>query len=294
MTNKYIDLHMHTFYSDGTDSPETLVRAARLRGTEVMTISDHDTMKGYELGLKEANKWGITLIPGVEVSTELYHILGLGVNPYDLGFKEFLDRVQNIQKQTSGKRIEALANSGIPITLEKLEKYFPESRLGKYNVFMTMLLDPECRNFLEREYPGASPNELFRKHLKNKGMSTKINIDGEITAKEAIEQIHSAGGIAVIAHPFKQVRDIEKELGELRSYLIDGLEIQPNYGNKNIPFREYAEKHGMKMTYGSDYHGPAFDRPLLGRERGVAVDLEELLKGTWFMNQNKKAIEVLV
>ena len=105
-----------------------------------------------------------------------------------------------------------------------------------------------------------------------------VEHDEDVHSKEAIDTIHAAGGIAIVAHPFKQVKDFEKEMASLVRKGIDGLEIQPNYGTKNDPFRAYAEKHGLMMTYGSDFHGAGYDRPLLGRgKQNALTNLDEML-----------------
>ena len=273
---QYVDLHMHTFYSDGTDDPRSLVRASKMKGIDVMAITDHDIMSAYFEAIKEAEKWNIKLIPGVEISTEKYHILGLNVEPYNLGFQIFLGNIRQNQRELCDQRIEVLSDYGVPISYEKLEKHFPDSRLGKWNVFMTMVRDPECSEYLRTKHNGESYEELFGYYIKN--IAGKVPGVPEVASRDAIEQIHNVGGIAVIAHPFKEVRNIEKELGKLRSEGIDGLEIQPNYGDKNIPFREYAMQHGMIMTYGSDWHGPTFPRPLLGKGENYVENLDEILR----------------
>ena len=273
---KYIDLHMHTFYSDGTDDPTSLVRASKMKGIDVMAITDHDILSGYNEAKNEANKWGIKLIPGVEVSTEKYHILGLNVEPDSLKFQIFLGNIRKNQRELCDQRIEVLSDYGVPITSEKLDHFFPDSRVGKWNVFMTMVRDPACSEYLARNHENIDHETLFRHYIGN--VAKKLPGVPEVTSREAIEAIHNAGGIAIIAHPFKEVENIEEELDKLRGEGIDGLEIQPNYGDKNIPFRDYAIQHGMIMTYGSDWHGPTFPRPLLGRGENYIENLDEILR----------------
>ena len=72
---KYIDFHSHTFYSDGSDSPGSLIRAVKTKGVDSLAITDHDTMAGYYKGIEEAKKWNLRLIPGVAESTRKNHIL---------------------------------------------------------------------------------------------------------------------------------------------------------------------------------------------------------------------------
>ncbi|GEM_PF-932975 len=275
---QYVDLHMHTFYSDGTDDPTSLVRASKMKGIDVMAITDHDILlcTAYDDAKREADKWNIKIIPGVEVSTERYHILGLNVDPFKLEFQRLLWDIRTNQRELCHQRIEVLKKHGVPISYEKLERNFPESRLGKWNIFMTMVRDEECSEYLARNHKNLDHETLFRHYIVN--IAKKLPGVPEVTSRDAIEAIHNAGGIAVIAHPFKEVENIEEELGKLRGEGIDGLEIQPNYGDKNIPFREYAEQNGMIMTYGSDWHGPAFPRPLLGRGENYVENLDEILR----------------
>lgn len=265
MEQKYVDLHTHTFYSDGLDTPDTVVRNSFLKGTEVLAITDHDTMAGYEEAKKEADRWGMQLIPGVEVSTEIYHILGLNVNPYSERFQNFLKKSREIQREICEKRIKLLQKAKYPITLEKVVAAFPKSRLGKYNVFMTMLIDPECRKMIKETYGIQPYTEIFQFLLGKKGIAGKIEKDRYISSSEAIKEIKAAGGIAIVAHPFKEART-PADLDILFEEGLDGLEIQPNYADSNNPYLEYALKKRCRITYGSDYHGSAFTRPLLSRK----------------------------
>jgi len=257
----FVDLHTHTIYSDGIDDPMTLVIAAKLKGIDALAITDHDIMDGYLGAIAEAEKWGLRLIPGVEVSTEKYHILGLNVDPGDKKFQRFLKLVRSYQKETAGKRIEVLQDLGVPITMEKLEMAFPESRLGRYNVFMTMVMDKECREYFRKQNGGVSPDEIytmfFRKNERVKNVERK-----DVKPEEAIRQIHEAGGIAVIAHPFKNIDNI-MEMDALVEAGLDGVEMQPKHFHGE-DYLEYAKKKELMITYGSDYHGASHDRPLLG------------------------------
>ena len=272
MTGQYVDLHNHTVYSDGVDNPAGIVRNAKMKGIDILAITDHDTMAGYEEARKEAELWNMKLIPGVEVSTEIYHILGLNVNPKDNEFQNFLGKVQEYQKEICRRRIKILQDYGVPISMEKLQNAFPKSRLGKYNIFMTMLRDPECNFYIEEKHADLSPDELFSFYLRNKGVAAKITGEsGYVSSKEAIDAIHKAGGIAIIAHPFKEIKEnVRETLDKLVEQGIDGLEVQPFYGDKNNEFRKYAEEKGLMISYGSDFHGASFYRPMMGRNGNLA------------------------
>ncbi|MDP3882310.1 MAG: PHP domain-containing protein [Nanoarchaeota archaeon] len=260
----YIDWHTHTIYSDGLDSPDTVVRNSKFKGIESLAITDHDTLEGYWEAVPEAAKWRIELVPGVEVSTRVYHILGLGIDPKNPEFNAFLEKVQGLQAKVCEQRIEKLQAAGYPITMEKLKDAFPKSRIGKYNIFMAMVQDEACSEMMMKEYGNFPPRDMFRKIFGTQGIAGKIENKYFVRAGEAIAEIHKAGGIAIVAHPFKQA-DNPENLDSLVEKGLDGLEIQPNYGKDNDPFLEYARSRGLPVTYGSDSHGATLDRPLLGR-----------------------------
>jgi len=274
---QFVDLHSHTLYSDGMNCPQDLVINAKMKGTEVFAITDHDTMAAYKEGKEEAEKWGLTLVPGVEVTVDNYHILGLNVDPNFQPFQDFLQRSRDIQESATRVRVGIMQKHGIPITMEKIKKLFshPQARLGRWSIIYTMLQDPEGMKYFAENNRGQTPDQIFRHYLGSKGIAGRIPKYQCIDSLEAITAIHEAGGIAAIAHPFKQVKDM-KELDVLREMGMDGLEIQPNYTDRNIPFQQYAEKNGLKVTYGSDFHGPAFHRKLLGKEYGNELDVREL------------------
>jgi len=279
MVKKYIDLHSHTFYSDGCDDPKSLIRAAKLKGTDIFAITDHDTLDGYFRGIEEAKKWNICLIPGVEVTTKHYHILGLNIDPYNRDFANFLAHIRGLQEKVCQQRIEMAHAAGLPITLEKVIRAFPHSRIGKYNLLMTIIQDPECIAYTEQHHPGASPDDLFTSYFKKGGIAGSVEQRHYVRAKEAIDAIHAADGVAIVAHPFKQIKaDIPRHLDSLVAKGIDGLEIQPNYGSANNPFRAYALENSLLMSYGSDYHGPTVARPLLGRGQENGIDEEDFEK----------------
>jgi predicted metal-dependent phosphoesterase TrpH len=119
----------------------------------------------------------------------------------------------------------------------------------------------------------------MKQYLKRNGVASKIKVYEDIDPKLAIDAIHNAGGKAIIAHPFKEVKNLESELKTLREKGLDGIEMQPNFGMKNLPFLQYATRHNMLVTYGSDYHGGSMSaRHLLGRVQNNAIDIAPYLR----------------
>jgi predicted metal-dependent phosphoesterase TrpH len=216
-------------------------------------------MFGYFQGIPHAKKWGMELVPGVEVTTSLYHILGLHVDPTNQTFQDFLKHSRELQELRCAAKCEVLQSQGWPISIEKVREAFPNARRGTYNILMAMYQDEACRDFIARALPGISPQEIMDDRID----VIRIGKKKAVRSKETIEQIHAAGGIAIVAHPFKQTNDLEN-IARLVKKGLDGVEVQPNYGDRNIPFERYARKNGLIITLGSDYHGPPVDRKLLG------------------------------
>ncbi len=271
-TKKYIDFHTHTYYSDGIGTPEMSVRMARIKGLDFVAITDHDKTDGYEEALIAGKEWGIKVIPGVEVSTDVYHILGLGVNPENPELIKFLEKSNSEQRNVCIARINYLQSKGVPITLEKVVRTCPVSRLGKFNILYTMLRDSDCRDFFVRQEGRKLTKKLYEKYLRNQdGKEEVVDKNTSITAPEAIKQIHNAGGIAIIAHPFKEVKELS-ELDRLIEAGLDGLEIQPGFNGENDMARKYAAEHNLPLTYGSDYHGGLFGRQMLEMDGDNILD----------------------
>ena len=277
---KHIDFHSHTVYSDGSDTPENLIRAMHMSGVDIAAVTDHDTLASYPRAKKEAERYGFSIIPGVEITTTRYHILGLNVDVNNADLQNLLSLSRELQIEDCRRRIDKLTVHGAPITLNKLQETYPDARVGTWNITMTMLADAPCRDYLARMHGRVpTPREVHNFYLGKAGIGAKVKRDETIHSKEAIASIHEAGGIAIVAHPFNQVQDIEKELGRLCEKGLDGLEIQPNYGMQNEPFSTYALQHNLMMTYGSDFHGAGYTRQLLGRRENCLENqvLEEML-----------------
>lgn len=272
MKTQYADLHSHTFYSDGMDTPEQNVRNAARSGLGILAITDHDTTRGYEEAKKEAEKYGIEIIPGVEVTTRDYHILGLGIDVNNRSLQKFLEKGRYIQEQVCRSRTKKLAAYGAPIEFRMVRETFPTSRLGKCNIFYTMMESKEGRRYLEEKTGKNDFLGMYFGFMKLTKALGKDNFPGEITPEETIKQIHQAGGIAILAHPALDIKDMS-ELDKLVEQGIDGLEVQPNYIESYAPYEAYACERGLKITRGSDFHGQIFaKRPLLNRDNALRIE----------------------
>jgi 3',5'-nucleoside bisphosphate phosphatase len=274
MTNKkYIDLHMHTNYSDGIRlSPRTLVATMAFNDINILAVTDHDNLAAYGQAKIETDRYGIILVPGVELTTSDYHLLGLGFE-FTREFRDFVDYSRELQGISCGKRIELLQNLGVPISFEKVRREFPESRLGKLNIFTTMLRDEECREFFRQKHQYMNNEEIFKHYLGKKGLASNLVDRQSVSVEEAIAQVHGAGGIIGIAHPVKDINHMS-EMEILLSQGIDFMEIQPNLRHMYdyAPFEEFARKNNLPVSYGSDYHGPVMSRKPMARGENILTE----------------------
>ena len=273
---KYVDLHIHTYYSDGADSPVQVVRNAKMKGLDIIAISDHDNVLGYFHGLNEAKKWNISLVPAVEITTIEAHILGLNFDIKNQRFRNFVAYSKEVHDEVSAQRVEKLRAFGMPITWNKVKTAFPNSSIGKYSLVHTMLLDDECRAYLEKSQTDLSMSNLLKFYLGSAGIAGRVEKRRAIYWDEAVSEIRKAGGTVIFPHPSKNAKspfDVEWMMKT-----VDGVEVQPKYANENQPFTNYAKIKNLHITYGSDYHSMHGGSNILGRGMNQIPDnLAELL-----------------
>jgi predicted metal-dependent phosphoesterase TrpH len=266
-----IDLHTHTYASDGTDAPAQLVELALERGVEALAITDHDTFAGYDEALPVARTRGLDLICGVELSCKFEgrspHLLGyfLQESGADAAFREWVNGILESRRARNRAMIAQLQKLGVTIELSDVEAV-GRSVTGRPH-FAKVLID--------RGY-ATDRQDAFDRLIGESG-SAFIERQGP-TFEEALGKIHSSGGISSLAHPIRlglsSNPDKEAELFDrLRLIGLDALEVWHTDHKPALVKRyaNYAERHGMLMTGGSDYHGDNKPNARLG---GVMAPLE--------------------
>lgn len=252
------DLHCHTNCSDGTDDPLVLLDKAKLAHLKGLSITDHDTIAAYTKELfQKAKELEITLLPGIEISSELrdqtVHILGYGIDLNALSLQSFLKEMQRRRKERNLSILKKLKNHNLVIEEEEfLSLAGSGTVLGRPHIASLML---------EKGYV-KTPQEAFDLYLKEGAPCYSPGF--KYTPKEVIEEIHRASGKACLAHPhfFKK----GAFLNELLNLSFDGMECY--YGLlpkiKEAPWIEIAKKKGWIITGGSDYHGERRPHLFLG------------------------------
>ena len=247
------DLHMHSYFSDGTMSPEELLHLAKEKKLSGISITDHDTIDGYTDKIFQlARNLDIMLLQGVEISSEFssssVHILGYGFDLKSKAFQDFLLDIQERKRQRNVKILEKLRSNNIQITEEELYEYAKEKGVNK-----TIVGRPHIASLmLEKKYI-ANIQEGFDRFLKDDGM---CYVAGDRVSSElVVKKLHEANGIAILAHP--HLIKSKKLLKKLLNLGFDGIEVY--YGR--LPFyietnwKKIAEDNNLLITGGSDFHG---------------------------------------
>lgn len=247
-----IDLHVHTNASDGSYSPEEVVRYASEKDLAAIAITDHDTASGASEGLGCAEKYGIEVIPGIEISTDYkglgVHILGYFIDPESEALRPVLDWIIRDRDRRNDEIISLMQRDGIPVTHESLQARFPHSIIGRPH-FAAALVD--CGMVKD-------VREGFEKYL-NRGKKY-FRPRRFIGVEEAIGAIKGAGGKAVFAHPLQynlRQDELMKLTITLRDCGVVGMEcLYSGYGEAESEFlSKIAKSFGMCVTGGSDFHG---------------------------------------
>lgn len=245
-----VDLHLHTWVSDGDVSPTEVTRLAISAGLDVIAITDHDTAAGVGEAMAAAAGVPLTVIPGIEISTmweshEL-HILGYWIDPKSESILRH--QTQAVRRRTI--RMEAMVDRlqrlGIDVTMADVELAAGPTvqTLGRPHLARALHAGGHTRYY----------GEAFVRFIGDDGPAYVA--EGFPLPQEAIESIHAAGGVAVWAHPspawFLEGLDLLTEWG------IDGIEcFRPGMEELNLQnFEREARARSLFPTGGSDWHGP--------------------------------------
>lgn len=241
-----IDLHMHSSMSDGSLTPRKLVAEAARRGARAIALTDHDTTAGLAEARLAGQKYGVAILDGIELSAWIgreVHILGYFVDPAHPELKAVTARQRTARERRARAICARLGELGMPLDPEPIIAG-AEGNVGRPHIAAAMIAAGYAR----------SNQEVFDRWLGN---SSPANVPIErLTAAEAIDVIHAAGGVAVLAHP--GVDDFSGEVPTLVEAGLDGIEIlHPAHGADMIDrYRHLARQYDLAQTGGSDFHRP--------------------------------------
>ena len=247
-----IDLHSHTTASDGDHSPTQLIAHAKAVGLTTLAVTDHDTMEGLSEAIQAGKEAEVEVVPGIELSAEIdfgqCHILGLFIDPNSEVMRSSLHDVIHNRNLRNEKILAKMQAHGVSITLAEVEAEAGGEVIARPH-FAKVLL---AKGFI------STMQEAFDKHLTQGGT---FYVDrARLSPKECIELIHSAGGVAVLAHPNNLKRneaETETKIRELIDMGLDGIEARYNLHSASDSSRylALAERWGILTSGGSDFHG---------------------------------------
>ncbi len=248
-----IDLHVHTKASDGTLSPEEVVRYAASKGLKAIAITDHDTLDGVQRAQVEGARRGIEVISGIEISTQwdngILHILGYYVDFEHVGLLKSLDFLQNGRHERIPKILLKLATHKIHISPAEVEFEVSGGVPGRPHVANVMVKKGHVKNI----------QEAFDLYLR-KGAPAYVD-KAKLSPIEAIRVIASAAKSCVLAHPYsiniESPDRFEKMLRTFMSYGLRGIEAYyPKHTAVQTKFFiDMASKLNLAVTGGTDFHG---------------------------------------
>ncbi|OPA78568.1 phosphatase [Paenibacillus selenitireducens] len=269
----YVDLHTHTTASDGMQSPAENVRIAKAAGLAGIAITDHDTVAGIREAMQEGEKLGVTVVPGVEISTVLegkdIHVLGYFIDDQDPIFLERLADLRATRDRRNDMLIAKLQELGIDITMDEViaglgRELAPDETVGR----------PHIADVLVKKGYATDMRNAFDVYLGAEGKAY-VN-PPRIEPLTAVKWIREAGGTPVLAHPGLYGDDVlvERILQETR---IAGIEVyhSDHLEPEEFRYRKLAEKYHLIITAGSDFHGArqgvVFHGELGGRRTTIDV-----------------------
>lgn len=281
-----IDLHIHSTASDGTLSPSEILSLAGNLNLGAIAITDHDTVEGSREAIAHGIPPSIKFLTGVEISAApppgftcsgSFHILGYSIRIDDPILNQTLGRLQDARRSRNPRIVDNLNKLGMDISFSDLIDEFGDKQLGRPNIAQIML---------KKGFVG-SIKEAFDKYLA-RGKPAYVD-KYRIDCKGAIEIILGAGGIPVLAHPF--LLSLEKDvlfedlIIALKEMGLMGMEVYYSLHSRELTayYLEIADRHGLLITGGSDFHGSIKPDINMGSGKGdlfVPYELYERLINT--------------
>lgn len=272
----FADLHLHTFFSDGTFTPEELVERAHQFGFGAIALTDHDTVEGCDRAAQACAAANMEFISGTELTAEHedteVHILAYLVDTQNQTLLSRIATFQSVRQQRIHEMVAAINKLGIPLKAEAVFALANCKSPGRPHVARALVQEKLISNL----------DDAFEKYLK-KGRPAWVP-KTKMSALEAVELIHQAGGLAVMAHPgLNRTDDIIPDLVDAG---LDGIECF-HTKHSTVMAERYlviAEKHRLLVTGGSDCHGFSKKAPLIGT---VKLPYEHVQK-LYAAKQNRK------
>lgn len=252
------DLHLHTIHSDGTLSPEELVRRASAGGLSTISVTDHDSVGAIDAARAIGQELGVEVISGVELSVSVadqdVHILAYFFDHTNRNVLDHLEFYRYERIKRAERIVGKLNELNVPLRIESVMEKAGNGSVGR----------PHIANALVQEGLTGSYNEAFLKYIGHGRPAFERKT--RVSPRAAIDMISSAGGLTFLAHPGTSVSE-EVLMGLIKDG-IDGIEVvHPSHTQERVEFyRGIVSEYFLLSSGGSDYHGGGrSDNGSLGR-----------------------------
>lgn len=258
-----IDMHVHSNYSDGTLSVESIVKAAKKRHLSFVSLTDHDTTDGLGPFMSACKENGMEGLAGIELSADsdyTLHILGFRIDRSNKALQNRLDEIRDHRNARNHIICKKLQDLGFDIQIEDVTVLSKGQVIARPHI---------ARLMMQRGYV-SSIGEAFIKYIGYGGSAHVERI--RLTAEECINLITGAGGLAVLAHPaqtYLEDEEMDQLLLRLKNNGLWGIEAlySGHSPEQTYHYLKMADKFDLYPTAGSDFHGTNSH----GVELGVAV-----------------------
>lgn len=266
------DLQIHSTASDGEMRPTEIVRTLARKNYVAMALCDHDTVKGLPEAIRAGKKFGLIVVPGIEMSSEFQkrnlHLLGLGIDHRYLPLRRRCARYQKARIERAQKVVAKLKQLGLTISYRDVDKS-AAGTVTRAHISAELLKHRANRPRLKKYCQTDLTVSNVIKALIMPGKPAYVGYR-KIPIARDIELIHRAGGVAILSHPglldidFPDL-DTVKLITALKKLGLDGLEIYSGSYSLKLAnkYRRLAEKMDLLPSAGSDFHGH-FHRQRLG------------------------------
>lgn len=275
----FADLHVHSFFSDGTFSPQEILKIAENCGVGLLAVADHDTFEGSLKLCGISDKSEVECVPAAEITCfengHQVHVLCYRPDLTNADFTAFVAEGRKKLDMMSVRLIDKMERSGIGVSIEEFDEFEYDRSGGGWKALHYFIK----KRLIDTLFDGFPLYDIYGCGYETAGFPS---------VKTAIEKIHSANGIAVIAHPGVSIQTEDKKLflAELRQFLAygaDGVEcFYPEHSEEITGLCErLCDEKGLLKTCGSDCHGLFNSHPLgVPRKEISSLRLEGIIHKT--------------